>query len=129
MQQILLEIGIVAEDVACQRVTEFLGDGNRFIDLAPSDERQYGAEDLLLHHGIVECNTGHDRGFDLQGFRIATAANGNARGFAVVVDQVAHAVEMMLADHVRVFGIVQDVVAALFSSQTSWSATLSCTSK
>ena len=111
MQQVLLEIGIVAEDVACQRVTELLCYGNRLIDLAPSDERQYRAEDLLLHHRIVERNAGHDRGLDLQSLRIATAANSNARGFAVVVDQVAHAVEMMLADHVRVFGIAQDVVS------------------
>ena len=111
MQQVLLEIGIVAEDVACQRIAELLRNGNRLIDLVPSDERQHGAEDLLLHHGIVECNAGHDRGFDLQGFGIATAANSNARSFAVVVDQVAHAVEVMLADHVRVFGIVQDVVS------------------
>lgn len=111
MQQVLLEIGIVAEDVACQRMAELLRNGNCLIDLVPSDERQHGAEDLLLHHGIVECNAGHDRGFDLQGFGIATAANSNARSFAVVVDQVAHAVEVMLADHVRVFGIVQDVVS------------------
>lgn len=111
MQQILLKIGIVAEDVACQRMAELLCYGNRLIDLAPSDERQHGAEDLLLHHRIVERNAGHDRGLDLQGLWIATAANGNARSFAVVIDQAAHAVEMMLADHVRVFGIVQDVVA------------------
>ena len=29
----------------------------------------------------------------------------------MVIDQAAHAVEVMLADHVRVFGIVQDVVS------------------
>ena len=83
------------------------------VQVAPGDDGQRRAEDLLAHERVVDAHADHHGGLDLQCRGVAPAAEGDTGALGAIVDELAHHVEVLLVDHVRVVGAGQHVLAVV----------------
>ena len=104
---------VIAEHVCGQRLLERAHDGERLVQRFVRDDRQHGAENLLVHHRVVQRHAAQARGLDAQRVGIAVPAERH-RGIRVAMfDQPHHAFEMALRYHVRPFVAREDVLAVI----------------
>lgn len=104
---------VIAEHVCGQRLLERAHDGERLVQRLVRDDRQHGAENLLVHHRVVQRHAAQARGLDAQRACVAAPAERH-RGIRVAMfDQPHHAFEVALADHVRPFVAREDVLAVI----------------